>query len=82
MGLALPSSFEWQPQHHSLFVGLLADLVRVALGLLGDPVAGVSDGVHFENVGGCRYAARLGCMWVVFVREWISWSMLVLVDCG
>lgn len=32
----------------SLFVGLLASLVGMALGLLGDPVASVSDGVHFD----------------------------------
>lgn len=39
---------------YSLFVGFFAGLVGVALGLLGDPVAGVSEGVHVEGF----------CMWV------------------
>lgn len=34
---------------YSLFVGFFAGLVGMALGLLGDPVAGVSEGIHVEG---------------------------------
>lgn len=34
---------------NSLFVGLFAGLVGMALGLVGDPVAGVSERVHFDG---------------------------------
>lgn len=35
---------------NSLFVGLFTDFMGVTLGLVGDPIAGVSEGVHFEIV--------------------------------
>lgn len=66
IGLTISASRCMENQYeickHSLFVGLFAGLVGMALGLVGDPVAGVSERVHFD---GWWSGDKLGCYGVL-----------------